>query len=93
MQQWLAAHQFQTAAGVIASKAAGSASESYQMNTDIGLKGSPHGVQAMLLDPKGCLAKVQADMDQTLQGRQSFAPGITSLHSNKQKGFRGRLGC
>lgn len=85
---WLAAHVWQTQNGVISSISAGSASESYQMSTDFFLKGTLHGQQAMMLDTNHCLAQLMADTDLALQGRQSFAPSIVSLHSNKQRGIR-----
>ena len=90
MQNYLAAHFFQIQTGVIISKSAGSASESYQMNTDFFLKGTLHGQTAMLLDTNNCLAQRMADTELAIQGRQSFPPSLVSLHSNKQKGFRGR---
>ena len=85
---WLAAHIYQVQSGVLASISAGSASESYQMTTDFFLKGSPHGQNAMLLDTNHCLAQLMADTDLALQGRQSFPPGLVSLHSTRQRGLR-----
>ncbi len=85
---WLAAHLWQVQNGVITSISAGSASESYQMNTDFFLKGTLHGQQAMLLDTNHCLARLMADTDLALQGRQSFAPGLVSVHSKKQISIR-----
>lgn len=89
---WLAAHLWQVSNGVITSISAGSASESYQMSTDFFLKGTLHGQNAMLLDTNHCLAQLMADTDAALQGRQSYAPSLQSLHSNKQRGLR-RYGC
>lgn len=89
---WLAAHIWQVSNGVITSISAGSASESYQMSTDFFLKGTLHGQNAMLLDTQHCLAQLMADTDAALQGRQSYAPAVQSLHSNKQRGPR-RYGC
>lgn len=87
---WLAAHIWQVSNGVISSISAGSASESYQMSTDFFLKGTLHGQNAMLLDTNHCLAQLMADTDLALQGRQSFLPGMTAVHSRKQTIFRRR---
>lgn len=89
----LAAHNYQIQTGVLSSIQAGSASESYQMNTDFFLKGTLHGQQAMLLDPNHCLAQLQADTQAALDGKQSYPPSVVSLHSNKQKGRRRNCGC
>lgn len=86
---YLAAHQFQTNVGVITSKSAGSASESYQMSTDFFLKGTLHGQNAMLLDSSHCLAQLMADTDLTLQGKQSFPPSLVSLGNQHNR----RRGC
>lgn len=87
---WLAAHLFQVGRGVLSSISAGSASESYQMSTDFFLKGTLHGQNAMLLDTNHCLAQLMADTDLALQGKQSFLPGLMSLHSKKQQVTRRR---
>ena len=89
----LAAHNYQIQTGVLSSIQAGSASESYQMNTDFFLKGTLHGQQAMLLDPNHCLAQLMADTQAALDGKQSYPPSVVSLHSNKQKGRRRNCGC
>ena len=68
--------------GAITSISAGAASESYTVSTDFFLKGTPHGQNAMLLDPNNCLAKRMADTDLALQGRGSFAPGLKALYWN-----------
>ena len=80
---YLAAHLWQyNNGGAITSISAGAASESYSVSTDFFLKGTPHGQNAMLLDPNNCLAKRMADTDMALQGKGSFPPSITSLHYN-----------
>lgn len=89
----LAAHNYQIQTGVLSSISAGSASESYQMNTDFFLKGTLHGQQAMLLDQNHCLAQLMADTQAALDGKQSYPPSVISLHSNKQKGRRRNCGC
>lgn len=79
----LAAHMWQqNNGGAITSISAGSTSESYQANTDMFLKGTLHGQNAMLLDVNHCLAQLMADTDLALQGRQSYPPGLVSLHYN-----------
>lgn len=81
--KYLAAHLWQmNNGGPITSISAGAASESYQVSLDFFLKGTPHGQNAMLLDPNNCLAKRMADTDMALQGRGSFPPSIKSLHYN-----------
>lgn len=92
IQAWLATHLYQVQVGAITSISAGSASESYQANTDFFLKGTLQGQNAMLLDTNHCLAQLMADTELALQGRQSYLPSLTSLHSNKQRSFR-RFGC
>lgn len=91
--QWLAAHIWQVQNGIITSISAGSASESYQMSTDFFLKGTLHGQNAMMLDQNHCLAQLMADTDAALQGRQSYAPSLVSLHSEKQSSLVHRYGC
>jgi hypothetical protein len=81
IERWLAAHLYQVQTGIISQKSAGQASESYQMTTDAFLKGSLHGQQAMLLDTNGCLAKLMADTQKTLEGARSFGPQITPFPS------------
>ena len=80
---YLAAHMWQyNNGGAITSISAGAASESYSVSTDFFLKGTPHGQNAMLLDPNNCLAKRMADTDLALQGRGSFPPGLKALYWN-----------
>ncbi len=74
--RYLAAHIFQIQHGVLTSKTAGAASESYAATLGIGLLGTLHGQQAMLLDPNGCLAKAQARLDAILQGQLNAVPVI-----------------
>lgn len=83
---YLAAHHYQTNVGVITTKSAGSASESYQMSTDFFLKGTLHGQNAMLIDSNHCLAQLMADTDLALQGKQSFPPTLLSLGNQRRGG-------
>lgn len=81
--QYLSAHLYQyNKGGAITSISAGAASESYSVSLDFFLKGSPHGQNAMLLDPNNCLAKRMADTEQALQGRGSYPPSIKALYYN-----------
>ena len=74
--RYLAAHIFQIQHGVLTSKSAGSASESYAATLDKGLLGTLHGQQAMLLDPNGCLAQAQARNNAILEGQLNAVPVI-----------------
>jgi len=88
IESHLAAHNWAVSSGYVTNKTVGSVSESYTVTTDFFLKGTPMGQNAMLLDTNHCLAQLMADTDMALQGRQSFAPEVISLHSNKVKSFR-----
>ncbi len=79
--RYLAAHVFQIQHGVLTSKTAGAASESYAATLGKGLLGTLHGQQAMLLDPNGCLAKAQARLDAILQGQLNAEPEIEAFTS------------
>jgi len=81
--KYLAAHLWQqNNGGMITSISAGSTSESYSVTTDMFLKGTLHGQNAMLLDTQHCLAQLMADTDLALQGKQSYIPSVHSLHYN-----------
>ncbi len=89
--RYLAAHIFQIQHGVLTSKSAGAASESYAATLDKGLLGTLHGQQAMLLDSNGCLAQAQARLDAILQGQLNAVP-VIDIFPSRVTSFGTRAG-
>ena len=62
IERWLSAHYAATVYPVTTSKSVLGASESYgRGSVGTGLESTPFGIQAMRIDPSGCLERIERD--------------------------------